>query len=175
MPEMRLRHPALDHLAAGPEILRLLLMGVTDEQTNWKPAPDRFSIAEVLEHLSHAEGHCFRHRIDRLLALDNPEIDDYDQNALYAEGVYSNRDAEESFAHWEEQREDNVEFLGTLDAAALDRTYMHPLLGEVTFAQHLSEWGFHDLGHIRQIAELVRSQLYYPEMGPFHSQYAIRP
>src|ERR1700712_4534787 len=60
MPPQELEHPALDQLAATPEILRILMASVTDEIALTKPAPDRWSIAEVLEHLSHVEGHMFR-------------------------------------------------------------------------------------------------------------------
>jgi hypothetical protein len=31
---------------------------LSDDDAAWKPAPDRFSIAEVLAHLSHSEGLC---------------------------------------------------------------------------------------------------------------------
>jgi hypothetical protein len=39
----------------------------------------------------------------------------------------------------------------------------------------LHEWALHDLGHVRQLAELVRSQLYYPELGPFRADYIVKP
>src|SRR4051812_41986791 len=102
MAAKKLEHPAIDHLEATPDIFRALLAGVTDEQARWKPSADRFSIAEVLEHVSHVEAHCFRARLDAIVSADNPEVEGYDQNAFYASGTYSNRDPEESFAHWEE-------------------------------------------------------------------------
>jgi hypothetical protein len=43
------------------------MRGISDDDARWKPAPDRFSIAEVLAHLSHSEGHCYRMRVDRFL------------------------------------------------------------------------------------------------------------
>ncbi len=166
---------AIDHLAATPDIFRALLAGVSDEQAHWKPAPDRFSIAELLEHLSHVEGHYFRLNADRILGAENPQIETYDQNAYYVKGAYSGRDAEESLAHWEEQRDDNVEFLGDIEPAGFARTGVHPELGEFTMTNLLAEWALHDLGHIRQLAELVRAQLYYPDIGPFQAQYTVRP
>ena len=60
--------PCLDILEATPEILRRLMAGVTDADARWKPAPERFSIAEVLAHLSHSEGHCYRMRLNRFLS-----------------------------------------------------------------------------------------------------------
>ena len=58
----------LDQLEATPAILRGLMCGLSVEDTEWKPAPDRFSVAEVLAHLSHSEGHCYRTRVDRLVS-----------------------------------------------------------------------------------------------------------
>jgi hypothetical protein len=175
MAEKRLEHAALEHLAATPDILRALLTGVSPEQACRKPAPDRYSIAELLEHLSHVEAHCFRARFDALLATDDPEVEPYDQNAFYAQGAYYNRDAEESMAHWEEQREDNIEFLQGLDPKVLSRTGRHAVLGRFTLENLLNEWPLHDLGHVRQMAELVRAQLYFPEIGPFQVEYALKP
>lgn len=175
MPVKRLEHPALDHMASTPDVFRALLTGLSDEQAYWKPTPGRFSIAELLEHLSHVEAHCFRIRFDEILVTDNPEVEPYDQNAFYAEGTYSNREAEESLAHWEEQREDNLEFLHGLDAKVLSRTARHTVLGQFTLANLLNEWALHDLGHIRQLAELVRAQLYFPEIGPFQNEYFLKP
>jgi hypothetical protein len=175
MAEKRLEHSALEHLAATPDILRALLTGISPEQAYWKPKPERYSIAELLEHLSHVEAHCFRIRFDEILATDNPEIEPYDQNAFYAQGTYSNRDAEESLAHWEEQREDNIEFLEALDPKVLSRTGRHTVLGAFTLENILNEWALHDLGHVRQMAELVRAQLYFPEIGPFQVEYVLKP
>ena len=167
--------PAIDQLAATPGILRALLSGLSEEQATWKPSPDRFSVAEVLEHLSHVEGHGFRSRADQMTGEDNPVLEPYDQNALAAEGVYSGRDPEESFAHWEEQRDDNVELLHGLDDSALQRRGRHKEAGEITLSNLIHEWAFHDISHIRQIAELVRAQLYFGEMGGLRRYYSIKP
>ena len=106
---------------------------------------------------------------------DDPEIEPYDQEALFAGGQYSDRDAEDSFDHFEAQREQNLEYLRELPDSAAARTGRHPELGLISLGQLLNEWAFHDLGHIRQIAELVRALRYYPDMGPFRSHYKINP
>jgi hypothetical protein len=64
--------PCLDLLDATPEILRGLMQEISDDDARWKPAPDRFSIAEVLAHLSHSEGYCYRVRVDRFLEDREP-------------------------------------------------------------------------------------------------------
>jgi hypothetical protein len=45
------------------------------EDAEWKPAPDRFSVAEVLAHLSHSEGHCYRMWLDRFTSEEMPASD----------------------------------------------------------------------------------------------------
>jgi hypothetical protein len=167
--------PGIGTLEATPEILRGLLASVTEEQTAWKPSPDRWSIAEVLEHMSHVEGHGFRLRAERMVKEENPVLEVYDQEALSAEGQYSGRDVEDSFDHFEEQREDNVAWLTSLPARAISRTAQHQELGTITLGQLLNEWAFHDLGHLRQIAELVRALVYYPNIGPFQKYYKVNP
>ena len=167
--------PGVHQLESTPEILRLLMGGLSEEDTKWKPAANRWSIAEVLEHLSHTEGHCFRARVELMVSEDNPAIEPYDQEAYFAAGQYSGRDAEDSFDHFEEQRELNLEYLRELPATSASRTGTHGKLGLMTVSHLMNEWAFHDLGHIRQIAEIIRALKYYLHMGPFQSQYKVNP
>ena len=44
-----------------------------------------------------------------------------------------------------------------------------------TLSQMLHEWALHDLGHIRQIAELVRARKYLAGAGPLGKDYQIKP
>ena len=39
----------------------------------------------------------------------------------------------------------------------------------------LHEWALHDLGHVRQIAELVRARKYLPGAGPLGEDYQLKP
>jgi DinB superfamily len=167
--------PGIGTLEATPEILRGLLASVTEEQTAWKPAPDRWSIAEVLEHLSHVEGHAFRLKVEKMVNEDDPALEVYDTGALSADGQFSGRDVEDSFDHFEEQREANVAWLTSLPARVVSRTGRHPEAGTITVGHLLNEWAFHDLGHIRQIAEIIRALVFYPNMGPFVKYYQVHP
>jgi hypothetical protein len=167
--------PGIGQLETTSDVLRALLEGVTDEQTRWKPGPERWSIAEVLEHLAHVESHGFRVRVERMVREENPLLEAYDQVAYAASGQYSEREAEESFAHFEEQREDNIAYLNGLPLGVVHRTGQHEGIGGITVGQLLNEWAFHDMGHIRQIAELVRVIRYWPHMGPFQTFYRIHP
>jgi hypothetical protein len=165
--------PCLDLLEETPRILRGLMTEVSEDDARWKPAMDRFSIAEVLAHLSHSEGHCYRMRVDRFLAEDLPEFES-DDAQMYLD-LYKNGDPEEYFGHFEEQRETNIELLRGLPAEAGNRRAMHSVAGEITLSQMLHEWAMHDLGHIRQIAELVRARKYLAGAGPLGKSYQLKP
>ncbi|KAB2968494.1 MAG: DinB family protein [Thermoanaerobaculia bacterium] len=165
--------PCLGMLEATPGILRGLMSELTDEDARWKPAPDRFSVAEVLAHLAHSEGHCYRLRLDRLMSESLPEFEP-DEAQMYLD-LYRDADPEDSFDDFEEQREVNLDYLRDLPAGAGDRLALHQEHGQITLAQMLHEWALHDLGHIRQIAELVRARKYLAGAGPLGASYHLKP
>jgi len=165
--------PCIDLLEATPTILRGLMAEVDHDDVRWKPAPDRFSIGEVLAHLSHSEGYCYRTRLDRFMSESNPEFEPDD--AQFHLELYAQADPEDSFDHFEEQRETNVEFLRGLTLADGDRTAIHKKVGAITLSQMLHEWSLHDLGHIRQVSELVRARKYLAGAGPLASFYNLKP
>src|SRR5215472_16455596 len=119
--------PSLDLLEATPTILRGLMAELDDADVRWKPAPDRFSVGEVLAHLSHSEGYCYRARLDRFIAEENPEFEPDD--AQFHLEIYRQADPEDSFDHFEEQRETNIEFLRDLEPGAGSRRAMHKAAG----------------------------------------------
>jgi len=165
--------PCLDLLEATPAILRGLISEISEEDARWKPAADRFSIAEVLCHLSHSEGHCYRARLDRFLSEEMPEFET-DDAQMHLE-VYKNADPGADFGHFEDQRETNIELLRGLPAEAGNRKAMHSTAGAITLSHMLHEWALHDLGHIRQIAELVRARKYLAGAGPLGGEYTLKP
>jgi hypothetical protein len=165
--------PCLDLLEATPAILRGLISEISDEDARWKPAPDRFSIAEVLAHLSHSEGNCYRARVDRFLTEEMPELEP-DDAQMYLE-MYKNGDPKEDFGHFGDQRKTNIELLRGLPADAGSRKAKHRTAGEITLSQMLHEWALHDLGHVRQIAELVRARKYLAGAGPLGEDYQLKP
>ena len=165
--------PCLDLLEATPAILRGLMAEISDDDARWKPADDRFSVAEVLSHLSHSEGRCYRARVDRFLAEDYPEFEP-DDAQMYLD-VYRNGDPKRDFGHFEDQRKTNIKLLRGLPAEMGNRKALHRSAGEIALSQMLHEWALHDIGHIRQIAELVRARKYLAGAGPLGEDYQLKP
>ncbi|HUO97675.1 MAG TPA: DinB family protein [Rhizomicrobium sp.] len=165
--------PCIDQLEVTPDLLRNLMCELSEEDARWKPAPDRFSIAEVLAHLSHSEGHCYRARLDRFVAEDRPEFEP-DDAQMYLD-QYRGADPEDAFDHFEDQRETNVEFLRSLPPEMGSRVAVHKAAGEITLSEMLHEWALHDLGHVRQVAELVRARKFLAGAGPLGKDYQLKP
>jgi hypothetical protein len=165
--------PCLDLLQATPAILRGLTSEVSEQDARWKPARDRFSIAEVLSHLTHSEANCYRARVDRFLSEEMPEFEP-DDAQMYLE-IYKNADPQEDLARFEDLRKGNIALLRGLKAEAGSRKAMHRSAGEITLSQMLHEWALHDLGHVRQIAELVRARKYLAGAGPLGEDYTLKP
>jgi DinB superfamily len=166
--------PGIPVLEQTPIIIEKIVWAATDEQLQWKPAMDRWSISEVLAHLAETEVICFRERIRIMIEKDNPPIETYDQNAAYTAGNYSGKGREnlKKFCH---ERDRSLSFLRYGSPAILARKGQHSKIGTITVAHLMNEWAFHDLGHIRQIAELYRSRAFYPHSGPFQQFYTIKP
>ena len=112
-------------------------------------------------------------RVDRFMAETRPEFEP-DDAQMYLD-LYRGADPEEAFGQFKDQRAANIKFLRALPKGAGDRVALHREYGEITLAQILNEWALHDLGHIRQVAELVRARKYQAGAGPMAASYQLQP
>ena len=166
--------PGASVLEQTPIIIEKILYAATPDDLHWKPAPDRWSIREVLAHLVEVET-VFRQRAKLMVEQENPPLEAYDQSAAYAAGKYSSGRAAEHLRQFCHERDLSISWLRYVPAKALARTGQHAELGRITLGELLHEWAFHDLGHIRQIAELYRARAFYPRMGGFQKYYTVKP
>src|SRR5262245_26724843 len=127
--------PCLDMLEVTPGILRALLRELSEEDARWKPASDRFSVAEVLAHLSHSDVDCYRLRVNRFLNEERPELEP-DDAQMHLER-YRNADPQQELDRFEQQRKDNVDSLRRLPAEAGNRVALHREAGEIILSQML--------------------------------------
>lgn len=163
----------METLAATPAVLRAILSSASEADAAWKPAPNRWSIAEVLGHLCHAEPRAFRGRVQRMVEEDNPALPGYNPDDYASE--YTGLTMAEGLAEFERLRGETLTYLRSLPATSVSRSGAHSELGPVNVWQLLHEWPFHDLGHIRQIAEIIRARRFYPHMGPWQQIYKLNP
>ncbi len=161
--------PGVDTLKHTPQVLDALLEGMSAGDLSWQPAPGRWSAAEVLAHLAHAEEHCFGPRLRAFLSQECAEFANYDVDEFRSAPL------DRALVRLREARQANLELLAAAPPAAALKTARHEALGMVTLAEQLNEWAFHDLGHIRQLAEIVRARRYYEGMGPWRAHYEVKP
>ncbi len=169
--------PALQVLEETPHILHALIRCVSDDIVEWKPSPDRWSIREVLVHLIDVESRGFRRRAEAMLMSDNPEVPAYDQVVALKAALtkYAGVSKAQLLHTFEEERGEMLRLLLRIPADSLERAARHQEIGRITLRELVNEWAFHDLGHVRQIAELYRSRAFYPHMGGFQKYYRINP
>jgi len=158
--------PAISLLEKTPPILETLLGDLPAELLEWKPSPERWSISEVLGHLAALE-QVYAERIKRMLAENSPAIPKYDLAGASASGEYSRLSGSENLKQFLSRRIVTIGVLWSLSPSAGERTGVHSELGEIKLAHMLNEWASHDLGHLRQIAELYRAHAFHPHSGPF--------
>jgi hypothetical protein len=166
--------PYITVLEQSPIIIEKILLDAPKDALQWKPATDRWSISEVLAHLADVEVF-LRERVRKMVAEDSPNLDAYDQNAVYATGKYSAGLAREHLHQYCHERDRTLSMLRYLPPAVVAKTGQHSEIGRITVADQLNEWAFHDLGHVRQISELYRARIFYPKMGGFKQFCTVKP
>jgi len=166
--------PAVSLLEKTPVALETLLGDLPADLLQWKPAPDRWSISEVLAHLADIEK-VYSERVRRIIAEDSPALQKYEQPGPSEAGAYSRGSAAEHLARFAATRRAAVVFLKGAPSSVGARTAKHSELGVITLSQMLNEWASHDLGHLRQIAELYRARAFHPHSGPFQKYSNPKP
>lgn len=158
-------------LEKTPGILEMLLRSVSTDILGWKPAPERWSIVEVLAHMSVLEK-LYEQRARRIVMEDSPMLAQYlPPSEIDVLGRPARRHLDEFVA----LRRAFVFYLHSVPASAASRTGVHHELGPITLSEMLHELANHDLGHLRQIAELYRAHSFYPYAGPFKKYSNPRP
>lgn len=163
--------PSVSLLEKTPAMLELLLRDVPDAILDWKPAPERWSITEVLAHLLAIE-QLYAERAKRIVVDTNPDLAKFVEPD---ESEVRKRTARQRLADFVAARRAHIFFWHSLPSSAGSRTGVHHEMGSVTLLQLLNELANHDLGHLRQIAELYRAKAFYPHAGPFQRYSSPKP
>jgi hypothetical protein len=159
-------------LSSTPEKLRREIRDLSPRQMKTRPAPDKWSIQEILAHLDDVEEVAMRARVAAMIEQDHPTLLPFDQEARVIEMEYKKKGLLASLARFTRQRRANVKWLRTLRPAQLSRRGLHQKVGEITTGEMIHEWAFHDLGHLKQILEVKRYAL-WPRIGNLRAFYRL--
>ncbi len=159
-------------LASTPDLLRRELASMTPAEMKARPAPNKWSVQEVLAHLNDVEEMAMRGRVRAMLESDTPVLPAFNQEARVVEMHYDRQDPRRNLQNFTRQRRANVRWLRKIKPAQLKRKGLHEQVGEITIEEFLNEWAFHDLGHLKQILEIKRYAL-YPRIGNLKAFYQL--
>ena len=159
-------------LASTPRKIESEISMFSEGEMRARPAPDKWSVREVLAHLADVEEVGMRARVAAMLEEENPTLPSFDQRARAVELKYNTIDPHRSLSCLQQQRRANVKWLRKLRPAQLKRPGVHQTAGKITVEELITEWAFHDLGHLKQILEIRRYAL-YPRMGNMRTFYKL--
>jgi len=145
---------AMALLARNAEIVARLA-ACPEEQARWRPAPDRWSVLEVVNHLLDEEREDFRLRLDLLLHDPSREWPKIDPQAWVTQRGYNECDPAESLAGFLAERRASLQWFADLRAPDWSLSRSHPPFGDIHAGDLLVAWLRHDLVHIRQLVNLL--------------------
>ncbi|MGB0034937.1 MAG: DinB family protein [Candidatus Acidiferrales bacterium] len=140
--------------AAAPKKFEKLIKGVSATRLRKRPAPDKWSIAEILAHVAETEivgG--FRMRM--ILGSPGAPIQAFDQDSWVVSGHYDKRDPRKSLEQFRAFREANLALLKSLDAEQWKHYGIHSERGEETVAHIAKMFAGHDINHMKQIERIL--------------------
>ncbi|MFZ0086127.1 MAG: DinB family protein [Candidatus Acidiferrales bacterium] len=131
-----------------------LLKGVPASKLRKRPAPGKWSIAEIVTHLADTEivgG--FRMRM--ILGAPGTPIAAFDQDSWVLAGHYDKRDVRKSLEYFRAIREANLALLKTLTPEQWKHHGIHSERGVETIEHIARMFAGHDINHTKQIELIV--------------------
>lgn len=143
--------------SAAPSTLAKLLKRISPTRARKRPAPDKWSIAEIVAHLADTE-FAMGWRVRMVLGQPGEPIQPFDQDAWAAALRYEKRDMRKSLEQYRNLREANVALLKSLTPDDWKKSAIHPERGEQTVRVIAEMTAGHDLNHFAQIERIVAAK-----------------
>ena len=137
--------------------LSKLVKGASREQLTSRPAPEKWSTAEILAHMAEAEVSCFW-RYRQMIEHNGGTIVPFDQDLWYKLGDYTSRDPHESLELFRLMREANVRMFDRLTAQQWESRGVHTERGPMTVADLARQMAGHDINHVAQVEKLLGAE-----------------
>lgn len=144
----------IEEYGRGYAMLREALEGLGEEELRFKPAPDKWSIHQILIHVTDSEI-LSTHRLKKVLAEEEPILISFDQNAWVNNLGYDLLDREQHLLLFQLLRSSIQTILDHLTTKQAERVGVYNDAGRFTFKQLLEFRVQHVRDHLSQI-ERVR-------------------
>lgn len=133
-----------------PEAIGQSMHGRSAEELNRRPRPDKWSVTEIVAHLSETEL-AASWRFRQILEHSGSAVIAYDQNLWEKWGDYARRDPHESLTQFRLLRQRNLEMLARLAPEEWERFGVHAERGKESMRDLVKMTAGHDLNHLEQI------------------------
>ena len=133
-----------------------------DEGCRFHFKPGEWCVNECVGHIIEAEKRGFGGRIRDILA-GRPLLA-WDQEQVERDRKDCERMSQSLWMEFMGLRHDSITMVRSLKPSDLDRSGVHPKVGELRVRDLLHEWVHHDRNHTRQILA-VQQERVYPHMG----------
>ncbi len=147
------RWEILSKLQETPKALAALVRGVGDETLRRKPAPDKWSMLEILCHLRDVE-FLFAERYGKIASHDRPQLRMIDNDELAATLRYNQDDPATVLREFRGLRAECVGLLSALAQQGWERVGLHPKRGEFSIAANAVMHVVHDANHLDRLRVL---------------------
>ncbi|RUS45861.1 DinB family protein [Cohnella sp. AR92] len=142
--------------ALGYTMLRDVIEGLTEEELHYKPAPDKWSIHQILIHVTDSEISSTS-RLKKVLAEDEPTLNSFDQEAWAKNLGYDLLDREQYLLLFKLLRSSMQTILDNLTSEQSERVGVYADQGRFTFKQLLEYRVDHVRGHLAQIERVKKA------------------
>jgi hypothetical protein len=140
--------------ASTPLKIARLLKNVPQKKLTRRPAPNKWSVAEIIAHL--ADGEIVGgYRIRMILGTPGTELQGFDQDKWAESGRYSKRDPKESLELFRALRKANLALFRSLNPDQWKLHGIHAERGAETLKTYATMFAGHDINHLRQIEAIV--------------------
>ncbi|MDQ0857846.1 DinB family protein [Bacillus sp. V2I10] len=146
----------IEEYGQGYEMLRKAIEGLTEEELRFKPAPEKWSIHQILIHIADSEL-VSTQRIKKVLAEEEPILFSVDQNA-WVDGLgYDQLDRKQYLHLFRLLRSSMLPILNSLSPEQIERVGVYPDAGKFTIKQLLEYRVQHVRRHLSQIEQVRKA------------------
>jgi len=140
--------------AATAKKLARIIRGVPTAKLRQRPAPDKWSVNEVLAHLADSEI-IIGFRLRLILGAPGSPITAVDQDSAVTSGHYEKRDPHKSVEQFRVVREANLALLKSLTPEQWKHYGIHSERGQETIEHIVRLYAGHDINHLQQIERIL--------------------
>lgn len=138
----------------APEVIALLIEGVPDDRLKRRPAPQKWSIVEIVAHLAEDElVTSWRYR--QMLETPGCPLAGFDQNVWEQLGKYGTWSIDEALVMFRLLRKANLRLLQNLRPEQWQAFGVHADRGRITVHDLAIHMAGHDVNHIEQIRPIL--------------------